>query len=106
MKNNRYWISWEQLTSDYRPLQDPPQPENIKAWWKSGENADSNATLCAIVDASNEKEAENIIISAWQTKGKKEVGAIRFCEERTNDWLPNNRFPITKEWEKERLGIK
>ena len=100
----RFWISWEQLTSDFRPLQDPPQPENICAWWCSG-GLEAPFTLCAIVEAKNEDEAEKFVKTAWQTKGKLEVGTIRFIEEREADWLPSDRFPITKEWEKQRLNI-
>lgn len=101
----RFWISWEQITKDYRPLQDPPQPENVKAWWKSGEAADGSfSTLCAIVDAKHESAAETAIHQGWEANPG-EIGELRFCEEKPSDWLPNDRFPITKDWEKERLGI-
>jgi hypothetical protein len=93
----RYWISWEQLSEDYRPLTDPPMPESIKAWWCSGHSQDA-AMICAIVDALSEADA-------WEAPDGKEVGTLRFCEEKTLDWLPNDRFPITKDWQRERLGI-
>ena len=106
----RYWISWAQLSDDYRPLQDPPMPENIKAWWCSGHTQNA-ALLCAIVEAESEKAAQHAVKMAWDS-GKSEVGGLqsdiggfRFIEERENDWLPGDRFPITKDWEKQRLGI-
>ncbi len=106
MTQKRFWISWHQLTSDYRPLQDPPRPDNIRAWWCSGHDLfdDKNHTLCAIVDAESAEQAEIFIRAAWDSNGK-EIGEFRFNDEREKDWLPNDRFPITKEWEKQRLGI-
>jgi len=107
----RFWISWAQLSEDYRPLQDPPQPENIKAWWCSGHTATA-AMLCAIVDAESEEKAQQDIKTAWDSGSdeigglRSDIGGFRFIEERDDGWLPNNRFPITKDWEKERLKIK
>ena len=103
--SKRFWISWEQLTKDFRPIADPPQPESIKAWWCSGETEDA-FTLCAIVDAESEMLAQGIIRIAWDAGGEdSDIGEFRFNEERAADWLPNDRFPITKDWEKQRLGI-
>jgi len=106
----RYWISWAQLSEDYRPLQDPPQPENIKAWWCSGQTMNA-ALLCAIVDAESEESAQQAVKTAWDS-GKDDIGELRsdiggwrFIEKREKAWLPGDRFPITKDWEKERLGI-
>lgn len=100
----RFWISWIQLTIDYRPLQDPPQPENIKAWWCSGKDSRDCAILCAIVDAPDAGAAQGFIERAWDSSGQ-DVGDFRFIEEREQDWLPNDRFPITKDWEKQRLNL-
>lgn len=102
MRDKRFWVSWFQLSDDYRPLQDPPQPENIKAWWCSG-SSEYGATLCAIVDAVDEDTATSCIENAW---GIGDVGDFRFVEEREDSWFPGDRFPITKDWEKSRLGLK
>ena len=104
-KLKRFWISWNQMTADKRPLKDPPQPKNICAWWCSGEG-DGYFTLCAIVEAESEQRAEEYIQDGWQSNnGKEEVGEFRFNSLVEDGWLPNDRFPITKDWEKERLGI-
>ena len=101
----RYWISWEQLTSDYRPLQDPPQPENIRSWRCSGHSPDG-ATICAIVDAESEDQAKEFVLNAWDASGTgEEIGRWRFAEEKAADWLPGDRFPISKDWERKRLGL-
>lgn len=99
----RFWVSWIQTSSDYRPLQDPPQPASIKAWWCSGQDSEGNATLCAIVDDKAEYNALDGIAQAWSEKDG-DIQGFRFIEEKPLDWLPNDRFPITKDWEKERLG--
>jgi hypothetical protein len=100
VRMKRYWVSWHQLSDDYRPLQDPPQPENVKAWWCSGSGS-GYSILCSIVDAESEWEVRQAIEQAW---GSGDVGDFRFIEECANDWLPGNRFPIEKDWERERLG--
>ncbi len=103
-KLKRYWVSWWQQTADYRPLKDPPQPTNIKAWWNSGGDFEGNSTLCAVVEAENGEKAQEYILQSWQ-ENDGEVGEFRFVDEVEKDWLPNDRFPITKDWQKERLGI-
>ena len=101
----RFWISWTQLSEDYRPLQDPPQPDNIKGWWCSGQGiAGDYFVLCAVVDAKDERQAERIIKKAWDSNGE-EVGEFRFVTEKPLNWLPSDRFPITHDWQKKRLGI-
>lgn len=103
----RFWISWYQPTEDYRPLTDPPAAA-VCAWWCSGSrsiicNGDESdeAILCAIVKAASEVSANRAIRKSWP-----EVKEWRFCEACEPDWLPNNRFPITKAWERKRLGLK
>lgn len=98
----RFWIRWRQSSDDFRPLQDPPQPDNIKAWWCSGEG-DGYSTLCAIVDAETEKKAQAAVKSAWDSTGNE----VEDCNvtEKPHDWLPGNRFPVTADWERQRLGI-
>lgn len=102
----RFWVSWYQPTEDYRPLTDPPN-KNVLAWWCSGSrtvmtNGDERdeAILCAMVLGANECEVEKAVRKSWP-----EVKHWRFYDEVAADWLPGNRFPIEKEWERERLGL-
>lgn len=96
---NRYWISWYQPTEDFRPLTDPPNP-SVLAWWCSGQRMDGQATLVALVTAATESEAQAVILKDWP-----EVTEWRFNEYCEKDWLPGDRFPITKGWQRERLGL-
>ena len=93
----RYWISWEQRTVDHRPLAFPPN-KGVLGWWCSGYTEDGWATLCAAVDADNEEGAKSTVKIDWP-----EAGEWRYCEQRADDWMPNDRFPL-KDWMVERLG--
>ena len=95
----RFWISWVQPTEDHRPLHYPPG-EAILGWWCSGEDcATNNSMLCAVVEAASEKQAKRVILKEWPEAGNVEW---RFVEERGDDWLPGDRFPLS-DWMKPRF---
>lgn len=98
----RWWVSWHQLSNDHRPLTEPPGTE-VAAWWCSGSD-DVSSIMWAIVHAQTESCAQAAICKNWDSNGK-EIGDWRFVQERKNDWLPGDRFLITKNWERERLGL-
>ena len=102
-QTKRYWISWIFKGADHRPIEYPP-PTPIAAWWCSGSDANGDSVLCAIVHAESETRAQGAIKSAW-LDANSEITTWRFCEERAADWLPNDRFPISSDWAKERLGL-
>lgn len=101
----RFWVSWIQLTKDYRPLTDPPT-EEVCGWWVSGYNADDLPILCAVIDAGSENAATAVVYKNWQSEPAyvREVGAFRFCSEKELNWTPGDRFPITEDWQRERLN--
>ena len=92
----RYWISWYQPTSDYRPITDPPT-KRILGWWCSGERADGTAVLCALVDAQTEGEAKRAVGVSWPDDVE-----WRFFNECPADWLPGDRFPLD-DWMRARI---
>lgn len=96
----RFWISWVQPTEDWRPLTDPPQNQ-IVGWWCSGYDPEDRATLCALVSASTLDDAKNALRVSWPEVPPNK-GDWRFAEEREPKYLPGDRFPLEKSWEKER----
>lgn len=95
---SRFWISWSQPGDDYRPLTFPPN-EAICGWWCSG-SGERGVSLCAVVDAVTQTEAENAILKDWP-----DLYEWRFCEPKKNGWIPGDRFPPS-EWMKARLAAK
>lgn len=93
----RFWVSWVQPTEDYRPIQHPPN-DSVLGWWCSGYNNNGNATLVALIEADNEQSAEGVIKKDWP-----EWNEWRFIEERSNDWRPGDRFPLS-DWMKPRIS--
>ncbi len=100
----RFWISWVQPTSDYRPITYPPN-NAIIGYWCSGSSSDMDEEdnddtdawiLCALVQACNENEAKEAIYKDWP-----EATEWRFFEPKSNNWLPSDRFPL-EDWMKER----
>ena len=92
----RFWISWQQPTSDPRPLTAPPNAA-VLGWWESG-IGDGHFTLCAVVEAKSEAEAKAAVRKDWP-----EAGDWRFCEERPASWRPSDRFPLS-DWMVLRFG--
>ena len=90
------WVSWWQPTEDYRPLNFPPN-QYILGWWKSGEDMEGNASLCALVIAMTEENAKRIIKVDWP-----EADNWRFCYEKEGTNL-SDRFPVS-EWMQERIN--
>ena len=91
---SRYWISWYEPTpdetEDYRPLVVPTADDGVVGWWCSGHVIDgSAATLCAVIEASSQADAEAVVARFWRPDG------WRFCEGVPSGWMPDNgRFPV------------
>lgn len=103
----RFWLSWEEVSEDYRPITDPPN-RAVLAWWCSGEAGDgSYSTLVAFIEAEDEAAARAAVLESWppgpmgRAPGQEPVW--RFCEERGFDYRPGDRFPVTKPWQRERI---
>ena len=90
----RFWISWYQPTGDHRPLAYPPH-RSILGWWCTGFADEGTATLCALVDATNEDDAKAAVIKEWP-----EAERWRFCNEHDGDL--GDRFPLS-DWMRERM---
>ena len=96
-----YWLSWNQPTEDYRPLQDPPA-EGILGWWCSGHG--EWPMICAHVVASSEKLAWGTVRKSWP---EVTPSTHRFINEHVGDGpvRPGDRFPITPgEWRDRRYA--
>ena len=90
----RFWMSWEEPideADDSRPDGQWPLPESIKAWWRSG-LGEGYHTLCAVVDAVSQTQAEEEVAKSWPGHG-----VWRFCEEKAADFRPGDRFPWPKQ---------
>ena len=94
---NRYWLSWNQPTEDYRPLNDPPT-ENTLGWWCSGTGNDG-ASICAMVLGVDEEDAWKTIRIDWPEATE---DTIRFTET-SREVFPGSRFLITDGWMRNRL---
>lgn len=93
-----FWLSWQQQTEDHRPLTCPPNAA-ILGWWCTGYDGRGNATLCALVQAKSEKDAENQVYVDWP-----EAGPWRFNDEVTGDLSLGDRYVIDQDWMRERLA--
>lgn len=100
----RFWLSWEECSEDYRPITDPPT-RAVLAWWCSGEAGDGSfSTLVALVEAEDEDSAKAAVLESWPLDGSNRGGQRwRFCEERSFDWRPGDRFPLGNGWARERV---
>jgi len=91
-----YWISWYQPTEDYRPLTYPPNA-GILGCWCTGVRADGASTLCAMVHANSQEQAEAIVQIDWP-----EAEEWRFCDE--TDLNLGDRFPVEEgSWQDKRF---
>ena len=93
----RFLVSWVQATEDYRPLGYPPHSP-VLGWWCSGYDSDDNATLVALIEADDEKAAEEVIKKEWP-----EWTDWRFIEPKDRHFRPSNRFPIS-DWMEQRIN--
>jgi hypothetical protein len=87
----RYWISWWQPGADCRPLHFPPKEHRVLGWWRSGTD-DARTSICALVAASTEWTAKAFVAEDWPESIDAEW---RFVEEKANDWMPGERFPLS-----------
>ncbi len=95
----RYWVSWEQPTKDFRPLNDPPT-DAILGWWCSGYDANDTPILCAAIQGVGVLDAIVQIAKEWPESPHWEDG-FRFFDEKPDSWMPSNRFPLS-DWMRER----
>jgi len=101
----RYWVSWIQKTEDYRPLTFPPN-RRILGWWCSGydyEGDNEYATICTLIEADCIAEATASVLIDWP-ESIESGDDFRFFEEKSDDWLPGDRFPFS-DWMNERLKM-
>ena len=89
------WTSWHQPGDDYRPLTFPPNAD-VLGWWCTG-YGEQGATLCAMVKASTESDAREVIKRDWP-----EAWAWRFCDPQDSPSMQSERFPLS-EWMRERI---
>jgi len=88
----RFWLSWIQPTDDYRPLTDPPQ-QNVLGWWCSGYTANDEPILCALVRGKTLLSAKLSVKTSWpEVKTRSEW---RIESEKSADWVPGDRFPLS-----------
>jgi hypothetical protein len=92
----RFWISWHQPTEDHRPLTYPPNT-SVLGWWCSGSDEKDRWTLCALVRAGTEADAQAAVLTDWP-----EAEDWRFCNEVGTNFQPGDRFPLS-EWMKTRI---
>jgi len=89
----RFWISWYQPvgeSGDWRPIYNSKKESEPfgNKYWLSGETGDGKAvTICAVVDARSQTEAEKLVKKFWP-----DAGDWRFCEEHPLPWTPGDRF--------------
>jgi len=92
----RFWISW------YTAIEDDPKKAPFQ-WWVSGECCSEPTlwTICAVIDAKDEKAAKKIALKAFPDAAQLPKGmhfngnreGWRFCDEKPLDWTPGDRFP-------------
>ena len=86
----RWWYSWEEPRTsedDYRPNGQWPTPPEVIAYWCSGES-ETHFMMVAVVDAESPHAVHAAIQKSWP-----KMGSQRFCEPKSADFRPNDRFP-------------
>ena len=61
--------------------------------------SDEASTLCALVNAKTEEAAKAAVVKDWP-----EATQWRFCEQKPDNFELGDRFPVTREWEKQRMA--
>lgn len=91
----RFWVSFYTVSTE--------QPETPWLYWCSGQVMTNPQlfTICALVDAKDEREAKAKVLSVfgdaaelpfgWRFNGNR--SGWRFCDEKPLDWTPRDRFP-------------
>ena len=92
-----FWMSWYQLSEDYRPITSPPN-ENVLAWWCSGQG-EEGWTLCAYVIAEDEAGVKEAIKKDWPELDMD--AKLRFIDQKPV-YIPSDRFKAP-DWAVERL---
>lgn len=94
-----YWVSWEEVSGDYRPLTFPPN-DRILGWWCTGEGP-GYSTLCAAVKAETEDEARAAVLRDWPQAFVRNP-AWRICQHCHGSWDGSDRFPLSR-WMRPRM---
>lgn len=96
----RFWGSFIQPTEDFRPINYPPN-ESILGWWKSGEDSNGHAILCAAIQAEDDATAREAVTTDWP-----EAEEWRFLDAMGPTWrITSDRFPLS-DWMKTRMDEK
>lgn len=106
MNATRYWVRWYEYCPDNRPVTDPPA-ESILAWWETGRGNDYS-TICAVIEATNEDEAKELVSSNWPDDGSWKPKRFDTTDDRGPTFDASglsDRFPV-KDWMVERLRVK
>ena len=87
----RFWARFfTSSIDDYRPV--IVDMQNIPYWWNTGyggDDVDSYAVICSVVDTKDESSCLELIQQGWP-----EVESMDFCNRRADDWMPpQDRFP-------------
>jgi hypothetical protein len=83
LSGERWWISWYELGDDPKT-----NPSGVVAFYCTGFRVvDDAATICAVVDASSEEAAREIVRKGWPGASDKEW---RFVSARPRGWLPSS----------------
>lgn len=94
-----WWVSWDEVSEDYRPLHDPPAAP-VLGWWCSGAAmSGAYSTLVALVEAPHPEDAMLAVQADWPGKHRR----WRFCEEWPIGKRPGDRFPLNG-WALERVA--
>ena len=102
MRKKRYWVSWWDSSDDVRPLTYPPN-ESVLGWWVSGQRGldDGQKSICAMVSADSEEEAQEAIYKDWP---KDSIVEWRFLTAKDDGFELSDRFPIDPDsWMGERM---
>ena len=93
----KWWIGWEEP----KDMQGKRTKQSRSMSWSTGLTGYGARTMCALVWAKNELEAERKVSYSYQ--GMPEPGQMtwRFVERRQPNWLPGDRFPDAERRERE-----
>ncbi len=90
-----YWVSWCQKDGEERPTKYPPLPE-VLGYWISGYDPDNSPVICALINASSNRYAQETIEQYWSVRNPE----WRFCMRAAFNlkrWQKTGRFPLP-EW--------
>lgn len=99
----RAWISWICTSTDRRPLTYPPNRQ-ILGWWCTGYAPSGESMLVALVECGDVNDAATAIYADWpEARLAVEEWGWRFADLKPDNYVPNDRFPLS-EWMMDRVG--